>query len=100
MHFPDRVGIDGDRRRLPPTAPLSCDRGGPLHKIDEVLTELLDQYRVRFPELQVSVVHTPAMLGRLQSLERRGRRGCSESRRPRFGIEALSASEESAFLAG
>ena len=60
MQFPNRPRLDGDRRRLRPAAPLSCDRGGPVHKIDDVLTELLDQYRVRFPELQVAVVHTPA----------------------------------------
>ncbi len=60
MQFPDRPRLDDDRRRLPPTAPLSCDRGGPVHKIGDVLTELLDQYRARFPELQVAVVRTPA----------------------------------------
>ena len=60
MQLPDRPGLDGNCRRLPPTAPLSCDRGGPVRKIDDVLAELLDQYRVRFPELQVAIVHTPA----------------------------------------
>jgi hypothetical protein len=60
MQFPDRFRFDGDRRRLPPAAPLSCDRGGQVHRIDDILTELLDQYRVRFPELRVAVVQTSA----------------------------------------
>lgn len=60
MEFNEQSRFSGDRRRLTPLAPLSCDRGGPVHKIDDILTELLDQYRVRFPELRVAIVHTPA----------------------------------------
>jgi hypothetical protein len=47
-----------DDRELPPHAPLSCDRGGPVRKIDDVLTELIGQYRARFPELRLAVVQT------------------------------------------
>jgi len=60
MHFLERPRLGVDRRRLSPAAPKSCDRGGSVQKIDDVLTELFDHYRARFPELQVAVVHTPA----------------------------------------
>ena len=46
MQLPDRTGLHCNCRRLPPAAPLSCDRGGPVRKIDDILTELLDQYRI------------------------------------------------------
>ncbi len=60
MDFHDRPRLSGDRRRPSPAAPLSCDRGGPVHKIDRILVELLDQYRIRYPELRAAIVHTSA----------------------------------------
>jgi hypothetical protein len=47
-----------DRQERRATSPLNCERGGPVHKIDEVLAELLGQYRAKFPELRLSVVQT------------------------------------------
>jgi hypothetical protein len=59
MQFPDRFTCNQERRRsLAPAAPLSCDRGGPVHRMDEILAELIDQYRTRFPELRLAVVQT------------------------------------------
>jgi hypothetical protein len=58
MQLPDRFREGDLRRRLAPTAPLSCERGGPVQKIDQLLEELLYQYRERFPEFRLAVVQT------------------------------------------
>ena len=59
MDLPDQSRFL-DRPRYTPPPRLSCDRGGPARPVGDVLAELLDLYRARFPELKAVVVQTPA----------------------------------------
>lgn len=61
------ASVAEDRTMDPDLTPLdqgvledSTDRGGEPLAIGEVLAELLAQYQARFPEVQITVVETPA----------------------------------------
>jgi hypothetical protein len=60
MNLPNQPRIRETTQRFSlPTTPR-CERGGQIRKIDEILSELLDQYQVRFPGLQPVLIETPA----------------------------------------
>lgn len=48
-----------EAHELRPT-PIQDQRGGVYH-VRDVLEELLDRYRVRFPEIEVTVVQEPVV---------------------------------------
>jgi hypothetical protein len=54
------VPAPNNRLEAPELRPIPTrNRRGGIHHVRDVLDELLDRYREKFPEIEVTVVHEP-----------------------------------------